>query len=198
MPRRRKSGYLDRKTPQAAYHSKNRRAESEERRLERLQSLRSAKQGRRQQESIQQRTERQEQEKADKRWKRRNESKTTAAKRRATQRTINCKRQKLQTTNAAVTFAGSEVEEEALAKNVLHFEQANIWAEENQCCHCAAYRFPSDPPGQCCNSGKIKLPSTTDPPDVLRDLLISNKSFKINIRSYNNALRWLQLDLTRK
>ena len=80
------------------------------------------------------------------------------------------------------------------------------------CSSCSALMFPFEthkktPSGgitfsQCCGYGSVNLPSFTDPPDMLKDLLTSEsseaKSFRQNIRTYNSMLSMASRNITGK
>ena len=55
------------------------------------------------------------------------------------------------------------------------------------CEFCSALKFPSETANFCCNKNKIKI-SKPEVPDELKELLLHDKDFLHNIRSYNNAL----------
>ena len=58
---------------------------------------------------------------------------------------------------------------------------------QKQCDFCGALKFPNETANFCCNKGKIKVPKP-EVPDQLKELLLHDKEFLHNIRSYNNAL----------
>jgi hypothetical protein len=80
------------------------------------------------------------------------------------------------------------------------------------CSDCNALMFPFEthrkkPDGQetfslCCNYGNVSLPSFRDPPQLLQDLLTSerseSKAFRLNIRSYNSLLSMASRNITGK
>ena len=61
------------------------------------------------------------------------------------------------------------------------------------CSFCFALRYKYEPPGLCCNNGKVKLPNLTSPPEPLHSLLLGDtqesKHFLRNIRKYNSAFQ---------
>ncbi|CAH0663696.1 unnamed protein product [Spodoptera exigua] len=69
----------------------------------------------------------------------------------------------------------------------------NIGALEEVCAHCQARKWKGKPNGMCCASGKVRLDSMQDPPDLLRVLLNGehpkSSHFLKNIRAYNSAFQ---------
>lgn len=61
------------------------------------------------------------------------------------------------------------------------------------CPHCYALKFPSETPGLCCMSGKVKLPPLPDPPEPLRSLIYDNtpqsRQFLTRAQQYNSCFQ---------
>ena len=188
MPKKRKGQSLDKKTPRASKQSEKREAESESQRCSRLESVRSAKRKRLEAQSAQGRADHLETLRSDFRKRFQNETKQDKEKRSAKRRALQNRKRTQSAQYSAVTFNTAEFQETDLPEDILNFTQTTLWDIQNQCSHCLAYKFPSDPPGQCCNNGKVQLPCVRDPPSVLKKLLSENRTFKNSIRSYNNAM----------
>ena len=77
-------------------------------------------------------------------------------------------------------------------------EPVNLGDMSAQCSECKAFMFPWESHkiskdgkltfSLCCSHGKIKLPEEPDFPPLLQKLLLENKEFRKNIRTYNSAL----------
>lgn len=69
----------------------------------------------------------------------------------------------------------------------------NIGSMDKECVHCHALKFKNEPPGMCCSSGKVVLPSLNPPPDPLKNLMDGNtaesKLFLKKIRKFNNCFQ---------
>ena len=76
---------------------------------------------------------------------------------------------------------------------VVHYsthKDINIGTMSAVCKFCGALKWPKEPPGLCCNNGKIKLPLSQPPPLPLCDLLdMPTSPFLSNIRRYNSAFQ---------
>ena len=63
----------------------------------------------------------------------------------------------------------------------------------NECGHCHALRFDGEKPGMCCNHGKVNVPLSTLPPELV-PLLNGTSALSIpylkNIQQYNNLLNF--------
>ena len=70
------------------------------------------------------------------------------------------------------------------------------------CTKCQAKKWPGEPPGMCCSSGKVRLPSLPVPPPPLWNLLVGDhplsKTFLNKIRSYNSAFQMTSFGSTRE
>ena len=56
----------------------------------------------------------------------------------------------------------------------------------------AKLTYPGEHAGFCCKGGQVNIP-LTDPPQALKDLLMFDKKFKTQIRTYNNLLSMTSL-----
>lgn len=61
------------------------------------------------------------------------------------------------------------------------------------CPHCGALKLPSETPGLCCMSGKVKLPPLPDPPEPLRSLIYDDipqsRQFFMRAQQYNGCFK---------
>ena len=72
--------------------------------------------------------------------------------------------------------------------DVLDFKVPSL-LDQPPCSNCGALKYPDniERAGFCCNQGKFSI-NLPDIPDVLKDKLKNDKSFKKHIRKYNNSL----------
>ena len=73
-----------------------------------------------------------------------------------------------------------------------HHQLFNIGCMNVICSFCGAKRFPKEPKGMCCKSGKVKdVPLIPPPPDEMKDLFTNedtrSRQFLANARKYNQA-----------
>ena len=70
------------------------------------------------------------------------------------------------------------------------------------CLHCGAFRFYGEPPGLCCGSGKINMPSFPKPPQPLLDLCDGthrlSQHFLKNAKAYNSAFQMTSFGCNRR
>ncbi|XP_057775961.1 uncharacterized protein LOC130994867 [Salvia miltiorrhiza] len=71
---------------------------------------------------------------------------------------------------------------------------------KDPCQHCKAIRFPNEPPGFCCASGKIKM-QLPKMPDELWNLYVNDMTtlgveFRRRCRTYNNSLAFTSIKMT--
>ena len=62
-----------------------------------------------------------------------------------------------------------------------------------ECRHCEALRFASEPRGLCCNDGQVQIPDIPDLPESLHTKLVSDTSFRKDIRKYNQVFAFASL-----
>jgi len=60
-----------------------------------------------------------------------------------------------------------------------------------ECAHCGALKWKDEPPGVCCSSGKVDIPTIDLPVEPLRELFCNetdeSRKFLANIRKYNSC-----------
>jgi len=70
------------------------------------------------------------------------------------------------------------------------------------CRFCFSLKWQAEPPGLCCNSGKIRLPSLGDPPQPIKDLLSVRSDlsvhFQSNVRKYNSCFQMTSFGASRR
>lgn len=69
------------------------------------------------------------------------------------------------------------------------------------CPYCNAVKFPKEPPGMCCSSGKVKLIPIPKPPEPLLNLMTNETSisrhFLNHIRQYNSCFQMTSFGATK-
>lgn len=75
-----------------------------------------------------------------------------------------------------------------------------IGAMTSVCRYCKSFKFKNEPPGLCCASGKVKLPTLNSPPEPLRSLVLGetaqSKHFLKNIQIYNSSFQMTSFGAT--
>lgn len=68
-----------------------------------------------------------------------------------------------------------------------------IGAMDNECRHCHALKFKTEPPGMCCAKGKVHLPELRPPPSPLNELITGEDAdsplFLKRLRTFNSCFQ---------
>jgi hypothetical protein len=85
----------------------------------------------------------------------------------------------------------------------LHYENyphVLIGKMDKICRHCSAKKYQGEPPGMCCNNGKVRLPLLDSPPDEFLSYMTAttpeSRHFLQNIRRYNSCFQMTSFGAT--
>lgn len=85
--------------------------------------------------------------------------------------------------------------------NISTHPHVSIGEMNAMCVYCKARKFPKEPPGMCCSSGRVILQPLNDPPEPLLSLMTGasheSKHFLTNICKYNSCFKMTSFGATK-